>query len=232
MNMHATATYRIEPCRGCSGQCPHALPAPEGFTRSIDAAVAASGWPVFLNDACAPRPPRHHEQFRIAVACCANGCSRPHIADIGLIFSQRPAVPESCSGCGACIAACPDKALAPGPDGAPSLDHSRCLACGKCIAACPEGAMTVAESGCRFMVGGKLGRRPRLATELPGLLDPRLLPGRVSGWLEVFIAGYEPGLRFGDLVGRMGLERVLALSLEYTSFFAATNKNSEGGSAA
>lgn len=231
MNKYATATYRIEPCRGCDGQCPHALPAPDGFVRSVDAAVAASGWPSFLSDVCAPRPPRHHEQFRIAIAGCANGCSRPHIADIGVVFSQRPAMPESCSGCGACIAACPDKALSPGSDGSPQLDMTRCLACGKCIAACPEEAIAIAESGCRFMVGGKLGRRPRLATELPGLLAPELLPSRVSGWLEVFMAGYAPGLRFGDMVGRMGLERVLALTLEYTSSFAGANETEKGSAA-
>lgn len=149
--------------------------------------------------------------FRISVAACANGCSRPHIADIGVIFSERPAPPASCSGCGACVEACPDDALELDVTGRPVLDAKACLACGKCVAACPEGSMRVAESGCRFLLGGKLGRRPRLAVELPGFVDPEALPERVAGWLTVYMAGYEPGSRFADVVERIGLHRLLGV---------------------
>ncbi len=210
MSAQSTDTYLLELCRGArTGQCPHALPVPNDLEDSIAAAVESSNWPAFLNSACAPRTPRHHELFRISIAACANGCSRPHIADIGVIFAELPATPASCAGCGACVGACPDQALEMSLAGQPVLDAKECLACGKCVVACPEGSMRVAESGCRFLLGGKLGRRPRLAAELPGLVDPAALPERVAGWLAVYMAGYEPGSRFAEVVERIGLHRLL-----------------------
>ncbi len=47
---------------------------------------------------------------------------------------------EECSGCGACMAACPKQAISmqPGPKGCvyPVIDHEMCIRCGKCLRIC------------------------------------------------------------------------------------------------
>lgn len=48
-----------------------------------------------------------------------------------------------CLGCGACIAACGEKALTMGEDGV-SIDKSLCTACGNCAEVCPSNAMRMA----------------------------------------------------------------------------------------
>lgn len=45
-----------------------------------------------------------------------------------------------CLGCGACVAACPSRALSPSPD-CITIHRSLCTACGACAAACPATAM-------------------------------------------------------------------------------------------
>ncbi|MCG8558755.1 MAG: ferredoxin-type protein NapF [Hyphomicrobiales bacterium] len=48
-----------------------------------------------------------------------------------------------CDGCGACVEACPEKAIAPGADGRPLLRYrdALCTFCQACGEACPTGAI-------------------------------------------------------------------------------------------
>lgn len=50
---------------------------------------------------------------------------------------------HACIGCRECIDACPEKALAPGPDGI-RTDETGCRQCGACVKACPAGAREMA----------------------------------------------------------------------------------------
>ncbi|MCC8164647.1 MAG: glycyl-radical enzyme activating protein [Planctomycetes bacterium] len=49
----------------------------------------------------------------------------------------------ACTGCRACVTACPVGAVVGAADG-PTFDRVRCTACGACLAACPHGALTMA----------------------------------------------------------------------------------------
>ncbi len=49
-----------------------------------------------------------------------------------------------CASCGACIAACPQGAIARDGSGRVRTDRARCTACGACVDACPDGLREVA----------------------------------------------------------------------------------------
>lgn len=51
--------------------------------------------------------------------------------------------PDKCSGCGQCLAVCPDRTLTL-VAGRAAVSGERCLACGHCLAVCPTGAISVA----------------------------------------------------------------------------------------
>ena len=193
-------THTLKVCRGAA-QCPHAVLG-QDLTAELEAVIAASGWPEFLTSM--NRPIRHHHQFKAAVASCPNGCSQPHIADFGLIaFARVEAEPERCSGCGHCVVVCSEKALC--LEDTIRLDSSRCLGCAACARVCPEKALRVDATGCRVLLGGKLGRHPRLAHELGFFSLPHALEA-LRNVLGVFMNHHRPGLRLGDLIEKIGRE--------------------------
>jgi len=49
------------------------------------------------------------------------------------------------------------------------IDIQACMSCGKCIGVCPTETIGEQERGFRIQLGGKLGRYPQLARELPGI---------------------------------------------------------------
>lgn len=62
-----------------------------------------------------------------------------------------PTVAANCSGCGACVSICPQRALSltgdtPGQRGHKRavVDAQRCNGCSQCVPACPRGALTLA----------------------------------------------------------------------------------------
>lgn len=217
-------------CRGAkTGVCPYALPLDPALIAAVEALVAARGDALVSPEA---QFPKSHERFRVRLSSCANGCSSPHTGDVGLIVAARPEfLPERCTGCAACVRACPDGTIRlyePGLEPAPAtaattstdgrlrclecspcvgacpdaayahpgtikIDRSRCLDCGRCVRACPSHALVLGGSGLRVLVAGRLGRRPQLAAELPGLLDPLSFPALFTRMLDML--GETPGAK-------------------------------------
>jgi ferredoxin len=50
------------------------------------------------------------------------------------------AISAACTGCGACLVTCPERALRPAPR-RPALVAERCTTCLACIEVCPAGAI-------------------------------------------------------------------------------------------
>ncbi len=168
MSDRAPSPFIVNGCRGTTvsssrgGTCRFSLPVPEGFLARLERVVAESGWPEFLRDVVRG-PILHHHAFRVAVSACPNGCSRPHIADVGIIRAWTPGrASDACTRCGLCERLCPDHAMTLGAEdeNGPRLHPENCLSCGLCIKRCPEKALPVAREGWRVVVGGRLGRRP------------------------------------------------------------------------
>lgn len=184
-------------CRGaCHGPCPFKLDVGD-FPEVLAEILRVSGWPEFLAERLG-RAPRKHEELRLSVAACANGCSRPHVADMGFIMASRPAVdPDRCEGCGICAGRCPDRAIDL-EAGVAAIDRRACLDCGQCIVVCPKGAMVCEAQGFRVLVGGRLGRRPRLAVEAPGLRTPGECADLVQAAAAALMKTYRRGRRLAD----------------------------------
>jgi len=156
-------------------------------------------------------PIKLHHELRISISCCPNACSRPQIADIGLIGASYPEVTgTSCIRCDQCVSKCKEGAIS-FQDGSalPVIDGNRCLGCGACISSCPSGTLIEAKSGYRILVGGKLGRHPQLATELPSLFQEDDAIRMVVGCVEHFMEHGKGGERFGSIINRTGVDPLL-----------------------
>jgi len=163
--------YQIDTCFG-GGGCPNRVLQSGTLLEKIEQRFQKADLLAFLKQHVGGDLKYHHE-FRVTLAECPNACSQPQIKDIGIIGAATPGLIDSdCTMCLACVEACPDDCIA-FQDGVerPDLNFKTCVHCGKCIAACPTGTITETTKGFRVMLGGKLGRHPQLARELPGIFS-------------------------------------------------------------
>lgn len=192
----------IDACRYDRSDCPNALISTADWKKAIEDWVREKDVSERLRMRVKGDRILHHHKLRISIAGCPNGCSRPQIADVGLVGFVRPLVaPEECTVCGACEAACPDNAIA--VDGAPpEFDVTLCQGCVRCRTACPSSCITLSRPGVRVLLGGKLGRHPRFAemaaetTEISTVIE---LLDRVIG---SYIERAETEERFADFLLR------------------------------
>ncbi|MEZ0575498.1 4Fe-4S binding protein [Halodesulfovibrio aestuarii] len=200
MSKPAVESIEIIACRGISGgNCRFAIQSDNAFPAAIRNVVEQTGWDAFLRSQI-NGPLLHHHTLKISVAACPNGCSRPHVADIGIIRAKQPElVPDTCSHCGLCGRICPDKAISY-DKGEPVFDLAQCMKCGMCMEKCPERAIRAVEDGYRVVLGGKLGRHPRLASELGGIFCEKQVLAIVAECVFYYMEQYRPKLRFGTLV--------------------------------
>ncbi|NCC24824.1 MAG: 4Fe-4S dicluster domain-containing protein [Deltaproteobacteria bacterium] len=201
MNIIREETFEIAVCRGATADgCRFSALPIAGLASKLNDLIKASGWPALLSKIRSTTT-RAHTRLRLSVAACPNGCSRPHIVDFAFVAAMRPVLPQECTGCGICLRSCPDQALSiPAGAKAPILDENLCLACGRCIGVCPEGQTLCGPSGLRLLLGGRLGRRPRLAVEIPGIWHVCDVETLLSPLLSDLVASYRPGQRIADII--------------------------------
>lgn len=201
--------YAVETCFGAEG-CPHGVVESRDLVSAIEALLAGKKLREILRERV-QGPLKLHHEFRVSVSSCPNACSRPQIVDVGILGAcvPRMAHPESCTLCGACGAACGEEAIAekPGEDRV-EIDSSRCLACGRCIRACPFGVLEEERSGYRVLLGGRLGRHPRLGREVSGLHTAGEVLELVERCVDHIIRHSKGGERFGILIDRIPMEDV------------------------
>lgn len=196
----------VRECRGARG-CPRAL---------LDVAEASAAIAEML-DACGASdtirrrvkgPLLEHHRFKVSVSGCPNACAQPQIADFGLIGEERPRVDQSaCIECGACVEVCGEGALELTGTGL-LIDARRCVGCGSCIAVCPVEALSSERKGWRVLMGGRLGRHPRLAAEVMqgASLDEasRMARAVVGLWVREGAASERVGATLDRLAGMEG----------------------------
>ncbi len=199
--------YQVEACFGPSG-CPNRAVHYDNLVKKIEESLSRRNLKSFLKGKV-NGPLKMHHEFRITISDCPNACSRPQISDLGVIGARRPRVSdEPCSQCGACVEICREEAITL-QEGRPILNLSRCLSCGQCIAACPTGTLEEEKKGFRILVGGKLGRHPRLAEELPGIHSYDETLQIIDRCLDHYQRYCTKGERFGEILERTGIDQII-----------------------
>jgi anaerobic sulfite reductase subunit C len=199
--------YQVETCLGPSG-CPNRAVLSDDFCQKIEERLGNRNLKSLLKDRV-KGPLKIHHEFRVSISDCPNACSRPQIVDLGLIGARSPRVVDvSCNQCEACVEVCREGAIS-FTDQAPVVDPTKCLSCGQCIPVCPTGTFQEAARGYRILVGGKLGRHPRLGRELAGIYNLEEALKVVELCLDHYQRYCTKGERFGEILERTGGEGLI-----------------------
>ncbi len=199
--------YRIEACFGGSG-CANRCNEKSNLIEKLENLESLKGLKDFLKSNIKGDLKLHNE-FRVTIADCPNSCSRPQIVDIGIIGAIVPGTnPDlKCSECGSCVESCEEGAitlLGTWPE--PMIDLSRCINCGDCVRACGTSFLTAEKCGYKLIIGGKLGRHPQLAKEMPGIFSEDEVVSIVDKIVEFYKSNSEKGERLGSTLNRLNIE--------------------------
>ena len=201
--------YRLEQCFGPSG-CPNRTADSSPLAAQIEDLLQEKKVLGFLQNTLGRENVKPHHEFRVSIAECPNACPRPQIFDVGIIGAREPDVHrESCTLCGGCVDVCREGAICL-DDAGPIIDMESCLKCGQCVDVCPAESIFVARLGFRVQIGGRLGRRPRLAREIPGVLSEEKVLLVLKRCVDLFL-DQDPGRvkRFAYVLDDYGLDRFI-----------------------
>ncbi|MEK6742932.1 MAG: sulfurtransferase TusA family protein [Nitrospirota bacterium] len=156
------------------------------------------------------RQPAPHK-FKIGVSGCPNSCSKPIENDVGVMGGVLPAWDrEACISCRLCVSICPVNAIEE-KDSAFVLDEKKCIYCGLCIKNCSTSAWTAKRTGYTLLLGGTLGKKPRLGTRAKALIETKEeLLGHIENAFKFYLARGRKKERFGHTLDRIGVEKAFA----------------------
>lgn len=193
----------VETCRGEEIGCPNLLIRVSDWKLALDRWAAETGVSRKLRQRLGQAKPRFHDLLHVSISGCPNGCSRPQIADVGITGWVRPELdPAECRSCGACSESCPDRAICM-DSGLPLFDRIACQGCKKCEQVCPAECIALSDPAARVMLGGRLGRRPRLATPAARVERPQDLIMILDALLKSYLENAGPEERMADHFDRI-----------------------------
>ena len=206
--------YQVETCFGPEG-CPNRAVEYEAFADELEKRFSRRDLKTWLKERVGASLKFHHE-FRVSVSDCPNACSRPQIVDVGFIGACIPSLTgKECNLCSECAAECRESAITLHENG-PVIDYDECLFCGKCVEVCESGKIEKISAGYRVMLGGKLGRHPRLARELKGIHSPEEALEILDKALDYYRLHAIKGERFGEILHEAGLKEIARKNLIFS----------------
>jgi len=151
-------------------------------------------------------------KFKFAVTGCPAGCAKPEENDIGVQGVIQPRYEGAdCSFCGLCKEVCYSGAIEITQDDKVLCDFTKCNNCGECVKSCPMDCWKPEKKGYIVFVGGKMGKKPRFANQLPFIIEDEDELFRVFEKTMDFFT--EHGLtreRFGSTLDRVGYDKLLS----------------------
>ena len=149
-------------------------------------------------------------KFKLSVTGCPHNCSKATENDIGVMGGIEPAWDKSaCTDCGLCTSVCPTAAIEKVNDNY-VLDPSKCIDCSVCTSTCPTEGWKPIKRGYILWIGGTMGKIPRLATRVPGLIESKeRLYALVDSALQYYRANGRKKERFGHTMDRIGVDKAL-----------------------
>jgi len=202
--------FQLDTCFGSVG-CSNRAVESNSLFNSLENMLAKEDILNFLKQNIGDNIKFHHE-LRVTLADCPNACSQPQIKDIGIIGANIPKITENeCKLCGQCVDICKENAITMNEkECMPKIDHDLCIKCGQCIKECPTGTIFGEKAGFRVLLGGKLGRHPRLAEELPGIFSEDEILKIVQKCIDYYKKNSKNGARFADIYnGRQFFQKTL-----------------------
>jgi len=146
-------------------------------------------------------------KIKFAVTGCPNSCAKPQENDLGVMGIRMPAInTDACSGCGTCTFMCPEKAIVLENEKIKIL-WDKCNLCGACVGTCPSDLITEEWTGYKIIVGGKIGKHPKLGVELIDVKSPKeavAIFRKIINWAK---QNTKIGERLGVCIDRVGFEK-------------------------
>ena len=109
--MEEPAGWRIETCKGPRQGCANRAAPDDALAADLDAVFRGRDFGTGLRALVGGRL-KHRHEFTVVIADCPNACSRPQIADLGLIGAAEPQqTSDVCHQCQGCVHACREGAV-------------------------------------------------------------------------------------------------------------------------
>ena len=195
----------MDTCFGLTG-CPNQANSGENLFEEVEDILKKEDLLKFLKKTVRGEV-KFHNEFRVAISDCPNACSQPQIKDIGIIGACIPVITKvECSLCGVCVDVCRDRAVSLDSENAiPVIDFDLCLKCGMCAKGCPTGTIKEGQKGFKVLLGGKLGRHPRLAEAMSGIFNEEQVIGIIKECIGFYKKNSKNGKRFAEIFKGLAL---------------------------
>lgn len=148
-------------------------------------------------------------KIKMGVTGCPNNCGKARESDIGVMGSRIPEWDGTdCIHCNLCVKLCAVGAIEE-RDGEYIRDSDKCINCSACSTRCPSGSWKVASKGYTVLIGGTLGKRPRLGSVLAkNVVTEADVLELVAKTICYYQENGQPRERLGHLIDRLGLDQV------------------------
>ena len=154
-------------------------------------------------------------KFKIGITGCPNNCGKARESDLGIMGVRTPSWQAAlCTHCNACVKACPVQAITCQNEEY-IRDRNKCIRCSVCTTVCPTGAWKTESFGHTILIGGTLGKKPRLAVPLKeNIQNTDELFELVDRSMRFYQRHGRPKERFGHLMDRLGETHVIQAVLD------------------